>query len=421
MRLLKAKKLKEMHEEEILLKKNLKFEECSNAVILPAKKTGNILFGLGGVINSEGKYVKTSGIENRFGGYYEYEICDVRNEKVCYCGYLTNHWGHFLIESVARLWYCLLDNAEVDKYVFVNNLGDNNSVSGNYKEFFELLGIIDKLEIINHPTKFREVIVPELSYKRTEYYSEEYKSIFDRVRENALSRSFSGEKYKKIFLSRRWFAEKSEVGVEMLDDFFSRNKYFILYPEKNTLIQMIHLLENAQVCAAESGTLSHNFLFTGNNKKIIIIERQDTLNEVQVDVDKIRDNSVIYIDGYYTIYPVGAGCGPYWIAYNEYMSRFSKDYQLNLPNSKYLGEKYIKNCLKRYMKIYRKNHGYQWAFEKWQLIYADIFYEAYHDTCKVVGEYLSGRKVFKISQYCNVVYFKTFVKNIVKKFLKVGK
>lgn len=414
-RSLKASILESLHNEKISLKENLEVKVFYDSVLLPAKKSGERPFGWGGVVTKEGCYVETSGIEDRFGGFYETQVSEIRNEKVVYCGYLINHWGHFLIEAVARLWYFFQDDQEIDKYVFLGELNGNTSISGNYKEFFDLLGISDKLEVINYPVQYREVVVPELSYKRTKYYSNEYKAIFDEVRNNALLRSSNVSDGEKVFLSRRWFAEKTEVGVDMLDDFFERNGFYVLYPEKVSLTEMIHYLCKARLCAAESGTLPHNLLFSQDEKETVIIERQATPNEVQIDVDKIKALSVTYIDAYYTVYPVGAGYGPYFLAFEENMKRFVEDHKMVEPAKKYLNNKYLKKCFAKYMKIYRNNYGYQWGFETWQLTYMNLYYESYIATYEKLGMYLSQKKMFKVSQCFRIHNIKMSIRNILRK------
>lgn len=269
MRPLKAAKLKQWHDEELLWREELSYESFDNAQILPAKTNEELLFGLGGVLTEKGDYVSSSGIDNRFGGYYECECVQYKDQRVVYCGYLVNHWGHFLIEAVARMWYFIKNDTGIDKYIFVSALGGETDIDGNYREFFELLGVYDKLEVVNYPTRFREVIVAELGYKRSEYCSQEYRQVFDVVRERVLStpKLMHTDAPNKVFLSRRFFTQSTEVGVDMLDDFFGRNDWYILCPERVSLTEMINLLHRAEVCAAESGTLPHNFLFVNNAKK----------------------------------------------------------------------------------------------------------------------------------------------------------
>lgn len=137
-----------------------------------------------------------------------------------------------------------------------------------------------------------------------------------------------------------------------------------------------------------------------------------------MDVDKIKELDVTYIDSYYTIYPVGAGFGPYFLAYSECMSAFAKEQAMIAPYSRYLSERYLRCCVAKYMKIYRNNYGYKWALEKWQLPYASIYYETYMDTCKRIGDYLSGRRVFKFSHYFKVSYLKIVLRESLYKIMR---
>ncbi len=198
-----------------------------NATVIPLKKDKGMddkAFGYGGVISQDGCYVEESGIYDRVGGYYPFVCQNQRDECVVYCGYLINHWGHFLLEAVSRLWYYIEKDSGNEKYVFIVKDGEEPSISGNYRRFFELLGIQDRIELINTPTQFSEVIVPELAYSRMRYYSEQFKKIFDRVCENALKGDFTLKPEKKIYFSRGRFSKAvgSEIGNDMLNHFFQK-------------------------------------------------------------------------------------------------------------------------------------------------------------------------------------------------------
>ena len=89
-----------------------------------------------------------------------------------------------------------------------------------------------------------------------------------------------------------------------MDDYFEKNGFQLLYPERLSLIELIVYLQNAEVIAAESGTVAHNFLFAQESKKCIIIEWQAVVNEIQANIDIIKNQNITYIDGQLTVYPV---------------------------------------------------------------------------------------------------------------------
>ena len=390
--------------------------DLTNATVLPLRKDTNtaLQFGLGGVV-CDGKYIPESGIEGRVGGYYEYSEKAFCNQKVVYCGALIRQWGHFLVESVSRLWYFLRNDSTVDRYVFISNrshFSSKEEISGNYRAFFELLGVWDKIEVITVPTRFREMLIPELGYSRKYYYSEEYKKLFETVAENAMRQCPDLHVEEKVFLSRSHFpkASSNEFGLDMLDNYFEKNHFKVLYPETLPLHEMIWYLRHAEACAAESGTVPHNFLFCQEEKDCIIIERQATVNEIQANIDIIKNLKVSYIDGFYMVYPTSAGYGPYILTYNNLFSAFSESRGYSPPDKQFSSERNLRNNLRKYFRSYKKAYGYQWGFEKWQLMYRDAYYEAYEDSCMVLGPYLSREKALFWTDYCDPHILKRMIK-----------
>lgn len=305
------------------------------ATILPLKRFSedNLLFGRAGVIDADGEYVNLSAIERRVQHAYPVHDSEYRDERVIYCGYVVKHWGHFLVEAVARFWYAL---ESTDKLIFVTDEGKENGLTGNYKEFFELLGVYDRVEIINKPTCFREVVVPQLGYKTNAYFSDEYRSIFSRIADNVdTPDGWTGP--EKIYLSRSHLkgVSRKESGHDMLNNYFAKNGYQVIHPQELSLSGLILLLKHCSECAAFSGTLPHNMLFAPDGSKLIIVERYALNNEIQLDVNRMKYLDVTYIDANMTIYPVGVGFGPFIMVYNEQMDTFQKieDIVRRMPNT----------------------------------------------------------------------------------------
>ena len=182
----KAEALKKWYDASVEIRHAPTVWQGEQATILPLRRDPSfgLLFGKGGVVDCQGQYVDLSAIPGRVQHAYPFQAPDCREETVVYCGYMVNHWGHFLIEGVTRLWYFLEQDASVDKYVFFLDEGEQRQIQGNYREFFQLLGIWDKLEFINRPTTFRRVIVPELGIHMRQGYTPKLLGVFDRIAEN---------------------------------------------------------------------------------------------------------------------------------------------------------------------------------------------------------------------------------------------
>lgn len=303
----KAEALKAWYDEPLAITENPAVWRGKNATILPLRRQAedNLLFGRGGVVDENGEYVPLSGIEGRVQFAYPVEKKEYRDETVVYCGYLVNHWGHFLIEGVTRLWYFLENDPGVDKYVFFLDENEEREIRANYREFLELLGIWEHLEIINTPTTYREVIVPELGLYCRSRYTPKLLKVYDTVANNAVPDP-NWERPAKIYYSRSQFKKGMpfESGFDTLDDFFRRNGYTILYPEKVPLGRMISYIRNADVVASLSGSLPHNMLFARPGQKLEIVERLTINVDNQVGINRIMDLDVTYIDAHIPIYPV---------------------------------------------------------------------------------------------------------------------
>ena len=414
----KADALQKWHNSPFFEKEELHASSFDDATILPLRQDRGtkLKYGRGGVVK-DNSYIPESGIESRYGGYYSCDRVEYSQETVVFCGPLHRQWGHFLLESTARLWYVFENDNSVDKFVFIVPEHSETSISGNFFEFLELLGITPKVQINNTPIQYRKVIIPDLSYCRKQHFSKQYKRVFDSVAENAMNRASSHPDIEKVYLSRSHFkkALQTECGLEMVDNYFQNNGFFILRPEECPLSDCIAIMRNASVCAAESGTLPHNFLFCQDEKDIIIIERQSTVNEMQANIDIIRKLNVTYVDGHYTISVPNAGFGIFFLAYNDLFRQFSETKGYLPPNNKYISEKAIRSDIRKCLRLYKQTYGYQWGFEKWQLMYDNIYYEAYEDSCKALGPYLAREKPLFWTDYFDPHILKILLKNWLKK------
>lgn len=410
----KAIALKKLYNNQFEKRETLSSTTVSNAVILPLQKFqhDSLLFGRGGVVNEQGTYINTSAISNRIQGRYDYTVNDYIDKKVVYCGFFINQWGHFLIESISRLWYFFENDASIDHYVFFLKKGEKKSISGNFRSFFELLGIWDKLEFINTPTQYREVVIPELSYSRLSYYSEQYKRIFTKISES-ISKHPQHTESQKIYLSRSKIKniEKREFGLQLLDSFFKKNGYKILHPERLTLEELIIYINEADEIATLSGSIHHNLLFARDNKKIILIERNVINNEIQVDINRMKHFKTTYIDANFPIYPVNVGFGPFIMGNTEFIEKFAKKLNLIPMDVKSKSDYMLKKMFKQYMICYYSTYGFKWYMEDWMTEYIGCLSEGYKAGTKYFGKYISNFSVF------NIIFSPFYWKNL---FIKIA-
>ncbi len=330
-----------------LCTKKLNIIKESNSLVIPPKnpklgKEANpsgALFGSGGVVDEDGLYVELSGqiaknMKQRVGEVprYDGEYKTV-HEKVIYMNFFIKQWGHYLLDVVGRLWYALEDSKT--KIVYTCYQGEKEEITGNYLELLELLGIDRKrLVMINEPTKFDEVIIPESAILPGEYYTKEYKRIFDTVVQNAkIEPMIEG---KKVYCSRTKLdkASKSEFGEEIIEKNLNDNGYLSVYMEKMTLTEQIRLLNSAECIAMLSGSLSHNLLFVRNQNKTFIFNKTYRVNLHQFLINEISSSKCYFIDIFVSPLPVLYGYGPFIVRATKEFEDFAKDNEVEVKHSK---------------------------------------------------------------------------------------
>lgn len=411
-----------MESNELRKQEELSAECYDNATILPLKKSSikNLVFGLGGVVDSNKKYIEDSSVKGRVEYAYDYKDFDNINEKVVFCGYLINHWGHFLTETVPRLWYVLENDHSIEKYVFFIEEGVERLPKGNFREFLRLLGILDKIRIINKPTRFKCVVIPQLSYSRREYYSQRFKDIFSKVSESIITDS-KWNKYEKIYFSRSESAgaNKKEFGHDCLENFFIRNGYKIIYPELISLSELIYIMRYAKEIATVSGTLQHNILLAPDKKNVAILERNVLVNDIQLDVNIIKQANFVYIDSHHTVYNVSEGYGPFMMYFTDELKEYAKKYNMVFPDKEYLGEKYKKKVLKSYLRVYLLAYDYSIHMEKWHFNQIQAITEAEKSAEKEFYDYIHRIKPIFISDYLDIRFQKQIIHNLFSKIASV--
>ena len=313
-------------------------------IVLPLKKSepGGPLIGYGGVLDANDNYVMSSAqvgkgdTLDRFVGKYEYNKQEevYQEETVVYIGALPPHWGHFLVDMTYRFWYFL---EEDDAYPIVY-CSDGFEITGVYLDFFKLLGIsADRLRRIDKPTRFRQIIIPQPAYMACDYYTMQYRSVFQRIIENV--NKIKMTPYEKIYLSRGHFkdAHGKEIGEKNIEYNFQKNGFQVLYMEELSLAEQIFYINHSKQVAALSGTLCHNILFAGEETKLIILNKTHIINTHQVLIDQMLDISVNYVDVYrepYKKFPVSYGGGPFLLDSSSLKNYFKDENLVYYPERK---------------------------------------------------------------------------------------
>ena len=260
------------------------------------------------------------------------------------------------------------------------------------------------------------MIIPERGFVGGKYFAKIFLSVFDNISAKAKIDE-SWEKYDKIYFTRNQYKKSlnADIGFEMLDDYFQKNGFQLIAPERLTLSQLIYIIRHAKVVASGSGSVSHNMLFAKEGQKLIILERAVLNNDYQIGINIAKKLITTYIDANLAIYSVEIGYGPFIIAFRGQLEKFTKDNNWVFPSSKYTSKRYLDKLYKRYMKQYKRNYSSRWILEDWMIPHIDYLREAYLDSEVVFHDYIYGIRPYRFIQFFEIRYIKSFIKRIIRR------
>lgn len=239
--------------------------------------------------------------------------CKYVDEDVIFLGPLHRHYGHFILESVARLWP-LMDGRYADmKCVYISDEGEDRFI-----EFFDLFGLhADRRTRISEPTKFRSVIVPEQSIRLHDFYHLDYKRTIDRI-----AKTISPIPNQRVYFSKKARKNDRAIGEAAIERILSKNGFSIYYPELMSIHETLAVLQGCETFVATSGTNIHNSVFTKDGTDCICLNRSEHFHPIQIMIDRMKNLNVTYVDAYVWKAGENWSSGPFLLFPGKYLRNF---------------------------------------------------------------------------------------------------
>lgn len=307
----------------------------------------------------------------------DYKQSEYSDNIVVYGGYFYAHWGHFLMEMTGRLWYYIKNDCSKKGVKLAIAVKEGVKLTGNFKEFFELLGIKQSdIIYVEKNIKFKKVVVPENSTIITQYYTDEFMLPFYEISKKIKPYN----NVNKVYFTRGSLPEKHgiTIGEKNIENCFRKNGFKIFAPEKLNLYKMISLLKGAECLAGLVGTLTHNFIFANPKTKILLLNREEYLNPSQEMIRQELRQKVSYIDVFLNLLPVRPGAGPYVVGITENLAKYFKSQNMSCKaEQKKPDSKQIVEFLKCWANTYDKKRDDAFMMNKKVSDWIDLVVELY--------------------------------------------
>lgn len=205
---------------------------------------------------------------------------------VLFCGQAHTHFGHFVMETISRLWWGLENNFD-GPFIFTQSM--------RFKErkfvfdFLKHIGIADRTELVFEPRRYRTITIPEAGFVARQSIHlkslETIGAIKSKVEKGAL---------EKIYLTRSRISTGRLVGEQYVEDVFRQNGFTIVSPEMLSVTEQIRLASGAKVIAGSRGSAMHWTLFS-DHAEMICIDRDGAMYHNYFLLDLMRAQPTTYI------------------------------------------------------------------------------------------------------------------------------
>ena len=304
---------KDKIEKGYLNKEAAKVVEYKNAIILPPKKESNTTFdGIfkGGVVTEDFTFItgkkRHKNPKFNYSCYDSYKVEDEikeSKEEVIFGGIIMDHFGHAILETFSRLWYVVKNKKDKRKIAFIKYA----EIRNYHYELLRLMGIPkERIIIIEEPTKFKSILIPDETIQAWGEFKKEYTYIYEEISKNVKKKN-----EKKIYLTRTQLEERFDCNEEYFEEFYKKRGYKIIAPEKLSVEDQIAYLSGCEDLVCTLGTLSHLALFMKKGSKLTILNRTpNNVLEPQLIIDEAKKLKVIYVDALLNVLPSPhtAGC-----------------------------------------------------------------------------------------------------------------
>lgn len=196
-----------------------------------------------------------------------------------WCGQLWAHFGHFLCESMARIW-ALADTDRIDGLIFIaKRPGRVEKLKGWQADYLALLGIDLPVTVLAEPTEVAELVVPGQAFGLgpIDRATPEYRAFFhDRFCKDVVA---AGP--KKLYLSRSALGglEGSVILEEMLEANLVAAGYEVFHPQKHSIAEQVAHYRAATHVLGLDGSAFHMFGFVAraDQKAAVILRRNSSV------------------------------------------------------------------------------------------------------------------------------------------------
>ncbi|MCI5095683.1 MAG: glycosyltransferase family 61 protein [Rhodobacteraceae bacterium] len=257
-----------------------------NAVVVPPLESGFVQPA--GVLHADGSYCPEAAMWRKFRPLTtEPSAPDTVEETLpgrwLWGGVLWQHFGHFLVESTARLWALANLDKPVDGILFIPKRPKvGEEVRGFQKEFVHLMKPDLPIRVSAKPARVEELVVPGQGFGLGKIIAGTPK--FRDAIHADFARDVQPDGPEKIYISRSklGLAKGGLLGEERMEQYLQAEGYEIFHPQEHNLTTQLARYKAARKVVAADGSALHLFAMVGKPDQPVamVLRRQSDANNL---------------------------------------------------------------------------------------------------------------------------------------------
>lgn len=262
-----------------------------------------------GILHSDGRYCPEGALWRRYRPLTVEPLMpegpvETLKGRWLWGGVLWAHFGHFLVESTARLWALEHLPGDIEGILYIPKrprVGDQ--IRSFQRDFIDLMSPDLPMRVATEPMQVEELIVPGQGFGLGDI-TKGTKTFRDAIH-SRFARDIEPDGASKIYLSRSalGLGKGGMLGEERLESFLRAEGYDIFYPEKYPLKVQLARYKAAKHVIAADGSALHLYSMVGRSDQNVamILRRQGGANNLlATNVARFCECNPLVIDALYT-------------------------------------------------------------------------------------------------------------------------
>ena len=269
-------------------------EVLKNAIIAPV--AANDMFPCGVFRNDDSfcDHSRTFLSRDRFSEIPELPTsssCSQLKGRFLFSGLGRNHFGHFLLESITRLWALDHTDQQVDGLLFVDREDSNFDayLARNYLPFFSALTPDIPIYITTDPVRINELIVPTqgIGHRNWSTGTPEFRHFI----RSGLERAFVPEGPENLYISRSKLKtpDKHVHQEDRIEALMEQSGYTIFHPEQHSIdVQCQRYLAARSIVGADGSAFHLAAFLLQPETRVAIFQRRKRPDAFQAITNQLE-------------------------------------------------------------------------------------------------------------------------------------